>query len=493
MAKDYFQDIVPPGDGAHKPAARKLRVAPPEHGQEHPSEHIEEPPADQHISTFESDDDFAPEEDTQSQNRGIRSINMPTRPRYRTASGDVSDVATMGRSAPSRAARGGSRLWIWVIAILSVAVLGFLATFLFRQTTVTITPRTQNVTFDQTSQFIAYPSISAATGTLAYTVAATDLTESETVAGNGTTATQTKASGSVTVYNSYSASSVKLIKNTRFQTSSGLVFRTPTDIVVPGRQGTTPGHVTATVQADQTGPQYNGGPFGRMTVPGLQSTPAMYSGIYAQSTAAIGGGTSGTQEGVAANVRQAAVSDIRARLTQKASAFVQSVNTSSNVAFSGLTEITFTDMPDSDATSSQVLISESAHVAVPVFAADAFAADVAQAMAIGATDSPLTLSGGSGFGAQPSDATPVNLGSDSVDFALVGSAQFMWNVDTAALTKALAGRDQSAFQTIVGGFPGIDSAKARIEPFWKNTFPSDPSAIKVVLTISTSSQARRSQ
>ena len=230
-----------------------------------------------------------------------------------------------------------------------------------------------------------------------------------------------------------------------------------------------------------------------MTVPGLQSTPAMYSGIYAQSTAAIGGGTSGTQEGVAANVRQAAVSDIRARLTQKASAFVQSVNTSSNVAFSGLTEITFTDMPDSDATSSQVLISESVHVAVPVFAADAFAADVAQAMAIGATDSPLTLSGGSGFGAQPSDATPVNLGSDSVDFALVGSAQFMWNVDTAALTKALAGRDQSAFQTIVGGFPGIDSAKARIEPFWKNTFPSDPSAIKVVLTISTSSQARRSQ
>ena len=32
---------------------------------------------------------------------------------------------------------------------------------------------------------------------------------------------------------------------------------------------------------------------------------------------------------------------------------------------------------------------------------------------------------------------------------------------------------------IVEGFAGIEEAHARIEPFWKSSFPEDPSAIKI--------------
>jgi hypothetical protein len=47
------------------------------------------------------------------------------------------------------------------------------------------------------------------------------------------------------------------------------------------------------------------------------------------------------------------------------------------------------------------------------------------------------------------------------------------------LTEALAGKKQDSFQAIITQFPGVLEAHARIEPFWKNTFPTDPKAIKV--------------
>lgn len=498
MAKDYFQDIVPPTPegGPSRPASRKLRVTAPPQRRAVTEEEIIQKDKDEGES-YDAEDSFESNEadiPAQPQSRGIRSINMPTRPRYRNAAGEIGETAEPGRPNPRRSRNSFSKIWLWILVAICVVVLGFLSLFLFKQTTVTITPRSQDITFDQTSQFMAYPAGSAATGTIAYTVASIDLSASETVASNGMTATQSKASGSITVYNNYSATSVKLIKNTRFQTPSGLIYRTPTDIVVPGKQGSTPGKVTATVEADQTGPQYNSGPIEKLTIPGLQTAnAAMYAGMYAESTGGMTGGASGTQQGVAPDVRQAAVADIRSLLTKKAAKFVQDANTSSSLAFAGLTEISFSDMPDADASSSQVVITESAHVSVPVFDSQAFTSAVAQTMAIDSGGAPLSIIAGAGYGAQPTDATPVNLGSDPIDFALVGSAKVIWSVDTSALTKMLAGRDQGAFKTIIGTFPGIDAASARIEPFWKNSFPSDPSAIKVIMNDPASSTAAKSQ
>jgi hypothetical protein len=346
---------------------------------------------------------------------------------------------------------------------------------------VTITPRSQAVTFDQAAQLTAYPEATAATGTLPYTVATTDLSDSDTVQGNGTTATQMKASGSITVYNDYSTASVKLIANTRFQTPAGLIFRTPNAIVIPGKTTSKPGSVNVTVIADQAGPQYNIGPTARFTVPGLPSTSAEYAGVYAQSTGSMTGGFSGQQEGVSDTVRATAVSDIRTRLAKDVAQYVQSQVTASTTAFASLAQITYTDMPDTDATGTQVQINETAHVELPVFESATFATTVAQAMAITTDNTPVTLIGGSGYGAQSTDSSPVNLGTDPIDFSLVGNATVVWSVDTAALAQALAGRDQNVFQTIIGGFAGIEAASARIEPFWSGNFPTDPSKIKIMV------------
>jgi hypothetical protein len=476
MVKDYFQDIVPPESESHQPRTtpiRKVRIAPAV-PQEAPSELVDS--ADEYI-----DDDISSVDTAAPVSRGIRNINMPPRPRSRAPMGDMREQPSSRPNNPLRARRSFSSLWIWLFAFLCVVAIGFLGLFLFRKTTITLSPRTQSLTFDQTAQFTAYPASTAATGTLPYTVITTDITDSASVQGNGSTSSQMKATGTIHVYNAYSASSVRLIKNTRFQTSTGMIFRTPSDIVVPGKKGSVPGTVDVTVVADQAGQEYNIAPTSRFTVPGLQSNASMYAGIYAQSSSPMTGGFSGTQTGVSESVRQAAISDIRGRIAQKVLTYVQSQNTAIATVLPGLAQVTYTDAPDVDGQNSQVQINETAHVQVPVFSTTAFTAAVAQALAVDTGGAPVTLLGGAGYNAQMKDTATVALGNEPIDFSLVGSATFIWSIDSKALTLALAGRDQSVFQTVIGGFPGIEAARARIEPFWKNSFPSDPSKITVII------------
>ncbi len=57
----------------------------------------------------------------------------------------------------------------------------------------------------------------------------------------------------------------------------------------------------------------------------------------------------------------------------------------------------------------------------------------------------------------------------------------MWQYDPNALKTALLGKSKSEFQTIVESFaPAIQSAQAKVRPFWEGSFPSDPGKIDVV-------------
>ena len=267
MAKDYFQDIVPPADPG-KPLSIKVQTPAPE-----PYEESEEPV------------ELAPA----APDRSIRNINIPARGRPMA---DMRSAPPPPPMPPPQQAwgRGGSRAWLWIIAGIAVlAVVILLVLFIFKKTSVNVIPQSQMVTFDQSAQFTAYPAETAAAGTIPYTVKSTDLEDSEVIQSTGTQHVETKASGSITVVNNYSNAAVKLVKNTRFSTASGLIFRVPADISIPGKSGSTSGKVTVTVAADQVGAQYNVGPQSRFTVPGLKPNAAEYANVYAYSTASTTG------------------------------------------------------------------------------------------------------------------------------------------------------------------------------------------------------------
>ncbi|MDP3646050.1 MAG: hypothetical protein Q8R25_03105 [bacterium] len=472
MAKDYIQDIVPP-EKEERPSSqrtRKLNIPPP--SQEEKSDDSEVPDVGLHMHTEDSGIS------TGQQNRSIQNI-VPSKARMRMSA----DMRGPVEKNVDRTEFSRRRIGMWILAGLAVLVVGILGLFAFRNSTVTVTPRSQLVTFDETSHFSAFPEASAAPTLLSYKVIMTDIEDSEPVAAQGMQHAETKASGTITVYNAYSASPVRLIKNTRFQSDNGLVFRAPADILVPGKKGSTPGSINVMVVADKAGNQYNIAPT-QFTLPGLQSTPVMYKGISAKSTTSFAGGFVGDQPAVAPATLAAAISAVRARLAEKV---LQSGQANEEyILLPDLAQITYQSQQSTTEAGGGVRIHEKAHVDMIAFPKDLFAQSVAKSVTADAENVSISLYPGTGFTAH-TNSKPTSWGIEPIDFNLTGQAQLIWNVDTVALAKALSGRDESAFQTIVAGFPGIQEAHARIQPFWKNTFPT-PAKINVTVVPPATSQ-----
>lgn len=450
MAKDYFQDILPPqGAPAANPAAALASRA----------QDLAAPTAS--VSTASPIDQSAPE-------RSIRNITINrSRPGY---AGDIPSVPVTKRS---------SRYALWSIAGIAVVVLGALGLFIFRPTSVTVTPRTHLVTFDETSIFTAYPADIAATGTIAYSWKSFDEQDTAIVPASGTTHVERAASGTITVYNDFANTPVKLVKSTRFATPDGLVFRTPADIVIPGKRGSTPGSVDVLVVADQKGTSYNVGPIDRFSLPGLKGG-AMYDKVYARSSVAMSGGFAGEEPATDPAALEAAKADIRGRLEKKIQTAMAGLN-QDGVAFADLAQITYQDLPPTTE-SEGVRIGQKMHADIPVFVSARFASAIAQAVSSDVQNATVSIIPGKTYraayaGQQPSVTAPA-----SFSFGLAGSGTILWAVDTSAIAQALAGHDSGAFDTIIGGFPSVQEAHARIEPFWRTKFPKDPTSIRVVVT-----------
>lgn len=467
MVKDYFQDITPSNSSGAGPPVRRMPIK-------------TDPPAPLDADPTPSKEEvFVREPDIRDPSpRTIRNIQLTNRPRPRIGA----DLHETSELPPPTAKTGRrSRFLLWGGAFLAVLVLGVIALVALRSTTVTVTPRSHTIVFDQTAHFTAYPAANAAPGTLPYTLETSNLEDSEVVPTESAVLqhVEEKASGTITVFNEYSSEPVKLIKNTRFQTPEGLIFRVPADIVVPGKKGSVPGQISVTVFAESAGEQYNVAPVARFTLPGLKSNAQMYPSIYAKSMAAMTGGFAGDRPAVAPGALDAAKALVRGRLESKARGSAQTRADAQTTVFPNLVRITYESLPQTVEAGGGIRIHERAHVELPIFPADRFAETIAQSVSADASAGSVTLRGVIGFGAAADAASGAATGNDPLGFTLQGTAMLVWKVDGEALAAALAGRDEGAFQTIIKDFSGIEEARARIEPFWKKSFPADPSKIKI--------------
>ncbi|HWO07207.1 MAG TPA: hypothetical protein VNM40_01330 [Candidatus Paceibacterota bacterium] len=449
MARHYIQDIMPAGD---EPEEVRGRRKTPERKPE-------------------------PEPEPEPVPRSIRDIR-PSAERSRLVRPPEPRMEHPLPHVPQKRSRARYGIWAAAIAAL-VVVLGAGLLFAFASTSITVIPYSQTVTFDASTPFTAYPEASAAPGTIPYTVMTQVFEDSAVVQASGTENVEEQATGNIVIYNDYSEEPVRLIKNTRFQTPEGLIFRIPASVDVPGKTAEGPGSIEVTVFADQAGPDYNVGPFERITVPGLRSTKEMYENVYAKSTTAFSGGFSGARPVVPEAILDASKAEVRNRLNEKAQEFVR---TASETAFAGLMVVNYETLPPTQESGGNVRINERATVYLPVFPTSALAQSIGQTVSASAEGQSISIRFASDVTAEPAQAfSSADLGQQPIVFTISGRGQLVWDVDSAALAEALAGREEAAFQTIIGSFPSIEEARARIVPFWKNTFPEDPSDISIAV------------
>ena len=458
MAKDYFQDILPPQTPPL--SARKAR------------EPLEE----------KADATVAPQSEPESiegvpatNGRSIRNIAVSPRPPRRLF-GSEREIPGVPPRQPRRFL--SPRIWMWVTAALAILVLGTILLVALRPTTIYVVPRSHAVVFDSFLQFNAYPAEEASVGSLSYSVETITIEDSAVVPSNGTEYVETKASGAIIVANNYSSEPVRLIPNTRFETPAGLIFRTSAEVSIPGKKDGKPGEVQIEVVADKAGEAYNIGPVSRFTLPGLATTPAMYADVYARSIGSMTGGALGDRPAVTPGTLESARAEIRARLETQARAAADLRTNEETIVLADLMRITYTTQPNTEEAGGNVRIREIARVEIPVFPASVFAHTVSRSVSADAEDGSVMLKGAGALAARfVATDTELVLGAGPFEFTLSGMSQLVWKVDSEALISALSGRNESAFQTIVATFPGIEEASARIQPFWKKAFPVDPTEI----------------
>jgi hypothetical protein len=410
--------------------------------------------------------------------RSIRNIG-PSQSRVRLQRHSARHVPPHERHHTEPTGKKGK--WgVWLAAGISLVILGGAAALiLFPSTSVAVTPHTQVIPFDSSTSFTAYPDTAAAPNTIKYSVVSQVFEDSTVVAASGIERVDEKATGSVTIYNEYSDKPVRLIKNTRFQAANGLIYRIPASVDVPGKTAAGPGTIQVTLFADQTGDTYNLPPQDRLTVPGLKSTPDMYNGVYAKSTAPFTGGFSGDRPAVAPATLDAARSEVRGRLNEKAQQLAATAPEGS-IAFPGLANISFESLAPTQESGGGVRIHEKATVVMPVFPIAAFAQAIGQAVSASAEGQALDIRFSPNISGSASTTLALGeMGQKPLIFSLSGTGQLIWQVDTAGLAQALAGKEESSFQPIIQGFPSVEEARARITPFWQKSFPQDPAKIQI--------------
>jgi hypothetical protein len=76
-----------------------------------------------------------------------------------------------------------------------------------------------------------------------------------------------------------------------------------------------------------------------------------------------------------------------------------------------------------------------------------------------------------------SDIAPLT----SIPFTLTGATRIVWEFDAAKLQNDLVGLAETAFPSVLSGYPAIERAEAVVRPFWKKAFPETAEEIEVIV------------
>lgn len=380
-----------------------------------------------------------------------------------------------------KSGRRASRFGFWVVALLCVAVLGFVFSIFFSGAKIVVTPKQRTVLVSAEFTAIKTPGVNE----LGYETMTISREGSTVVSASGEEIVTEKASGKIVVYNDYSSANQRLIKNTRFETPEGLVYRINESVVVPGQKSDgsskIPGSIEVTVYADEAGEKYNGG-LTDFTIPGFKGDPR-FDDFYARSKTEMTGGFNGPRKVVSVGDKQQAKEKIESGLREQLFNEAFSQKPEGYELYEDGLFIVFEDLPYVDQGSS-VEVREMATLYGVLFAKDVFAHFVAKETLAGFDNESVRLLDANSIDLKAinkEDAQPWK--DDSFTFTLSGNAHIVWLFDQNQLKDDLVGKAKGAFQTILTGYPSIDEAQIVLRPFWRQTFPEKADDIKVELII----------
>ena len=376
------------------------------------------------------------------------------------------------------------RFAIWTLATLSVIFLIFALSSLFSGATVTITPKSESFSLNDTDFKAELDNPDAE---LSYQTMALNDVETKTISSSKSETVDKKASGRVIIYNNYNKEPQQLVINTRLEDPSSKIFRIDNAVTVPGitvqNGANVPGSVEVGIHADKTGEEYNVG-LTDFTIPGFKGGPR-YEKFYARSKTPIGGAIKGVvfvvPQEEAEKVRSELISILKDKLIMKATAELPK-------DFILFKNAVFFEVTNNDSTfeskTSDVLISVEGKLLSLILDEKKLTDKIAQ-LAIKDFDlkQPAYIPNLSNLNfALKTDSASLSTAKE-INFSVSGEGSIIWPIDEKKLASNLAGKGKSALKDVLADYPNIARAEATVSPFWKSKFPKDVGDIKIINTL----------
>ena len=356
--------------------------------------------------------------------------------------------------------------------------------------TVTITPKQKSLTMNAT--FTAYKEEKP--DELTYVVMSIDAASERQVTASGKEDVKVQATGDIEISNNTN-SPQRLIKNTRFATEDGKVFRIQESVVVPGTGKDStgkviPGTITAQVFADEAGDKYNLKAGTKLIVPGFKEGNYMdlYNAITATNKADFTNGFAGPKFKIKDEELATARQSLQAELRDSLLARIDKEKPADFTTFKSGVAITYTELPPVSYGDNLVTIKEKAVLQLPMFKAKDFAAYIAKQTIVSYEGDSVRIDnlGDLTFAYTATNTSSSNIAdASSLNFKISGQPHIVWTFDEGKLKLDLAGVQKTAIPQILGSYPGIERSEVSIRPIWVHSMPKDTAKIQVIEKLST--------
>lgn len=293
-----------------------------------------------------------------------------------------------------------------------------------------------------------------------------------------------KATGKITVYNSYSSSAQTLVKDTRFLSPDGKIFKLAKQIIVPGAEISEgkiiPSSIGADVIAEKAGEEYNVGPVKLFQIPGFKGTPK-YAAFYAESKGDMTGGFIGeisypTASDIAAakkKIKETLESSLKTELYSKISSDFKIIEGSSS--FATLKE----DVKEAVDKDGNFSIFSEAQLSIISFKES----DLIDILSQGAEAEK-----GEDYAIKSHDLSygiaRMDVGSGRLSFPITFKAVLSYKIDIEKIKSEIAGMPDIKLREVIFSLPGIDMENQNIVsfwPFWVKTVPKNLNKINILV------------
>jgi len=379
--------------------------------------------------------------------------------------------------------RKPKKIIVWSSGLIAVILIFVLLSSSLASAVIKVTPR--NATVNASNE--VFKADTGATEGINLEIVEISKEGGEVVPATGEERVERKASGTIVIYNNFDDNNQRLIRNTRFQTPEGLIYRIDESVVVPGRRtdngSVVPGSVEVTVFADEPGDRYNIS-LKDFTIPGFSDDPGRFKDIYARSKTEMTGGFVGTVKTVSSADEESAKNRIRSKLESDLRKEVSEQIPEGFVLFDDAIIFDSESLQQTQARGDSVQINEMVVLKAIIIKKSELANALAERLEPNFTgeDSDVINWENLTFSIQNKESLDLLRGNE-VSFVINGEVGLIKTFDENSLRSDLAGNSKKNMHNILSSYQSIERAQSFIKPFWKRSFPKNEEKISVEIEL----------